>query len=62
MLSILCYSNIHMLYFWQQKPDIKHPRSQALLAACVAISPGTDRTRTPQIVVFTGSKRPTAVD
>ena len=40
----------------------KHPRSQALLAACVAISPGTDRTGTPQIVVFTGSKRATAVD
>ena len=39
-----------------------HPRSQALLAACVAISPGTNRTGTPQIVVFTGSKRPTAVD
>ena len=39
-----------------------HPRSQALLAACVAISPGTNRTGTPQIVVFTGSKRATALD
>ena len=28
-----------------------HPRSQALLATCVVISPGTNRTETPQIVV-----------
>ena len=41
---------------WRQH----HPRSQALLAACVAISPGTNRTGTPQIVVFTGSKRANA--
>ena len=39
-----------------------HSRSQALFAACVAISPGTNRTGTPQIVVFTGSKRSTALD
>ena len=39
-----------------------HLMAFTLLAACVAISPGTNRTGTSQIVVFTGSKRPTAVD
>jgi hypothetical protein len=34
-----------------------HPRSQGFSAACVAVSPGTSRTGTPQILVFSGSKR-----
>ena len=34
-----------------------HPRSQGFSAACVAVSPGTSQTGTPQILVFSGSKR-----
>jgi hypothetical protein len=34
-----------------------HPRSQAFSAACVAVSPGTSQTGTPQILVFSGSER-----
>ena len=30
---------------------LQHPRTQALLALCVAISQRTNRTRTPQIIV-----------
>jgi hypothetical protein len=42
---------------FDQKFVFEHPRSQGFSAACVAVSPGTSRTGTPQILVFSGSKR-----
>jgi hypothetical protein len=33
-----------------------HPCSQGFSAACVAVSPGTSQTRTPQILVFSRNK------
>jgi hypothetical protein len=39
------------------KLPLTHPRSQGFSAACVAVSPGTSQTGTPQILVFSGRKR-----
>jgi hypothetical protein len=48
---------IRTIYIYKKFHDMNHPRSQGFSAACVAVSPGTSRTGTPQILVFSGSER-----